>query len=429
MAHLRELPDPETDRERIIEELMELKALTSGFFESIPGAFIVLDSEWHLIYLNDEAKKMFTDNETSLIGRPMVEISPKIFGHILAPQVIKPLLEGTESTATKYSNLLRKWFKISAHKSDSAIFIRLEEVTGEQIKNRLLRLNEFSVNQAKDMVFWVKTGGQIVYANIASCDSLKYSVEELVQMKMPELDHSFASHKWAEFVDNMKHSGYRTFESSLQAGDGSVIPVEVTCNYLDYFGDEYLMAFARDITERKKAENALVESKAEAELYVDLMGHDINNMNQIAIGFLEIALDIMKTEGKVDTTNIDLLAKPHEMLVDSSQLIDNVRKIQREKAGRYEHLVMDMGKVLQDVKNSNFAVGNRDIKIELTKDCECQVAANELLKDIFINLVGNSIKHSSGPLLINIEMTMVADNGRSYCRVAVEDNGPGIADG
>ena len=428
MAHIREQPGPETDRGQMIEELMELKALTSGFFESIPGNFIVLDSGWHLIYLNDEAKKLFTDSEASLIGKPLENISPKIFGHILAPQVIKPLLEGKEKTVTKYSNSLHKWFKISAYNSDSAIFIRLEEVTGEQIKNRQLRLNEFSVNQAKDMVFWIKTGGQIIYANIASCDSLKYSREELVKMKIPEIDQALAGHNWAVFVDKMKHSGSRTYESSLQARDGSVIPVEVTCNYLEYFGDEYLMAFARDITERKKTEKALLESKAEAELYVDLMGHDINNMNQVAMGFLEIALDIIKTEGKVDKTNIDLIAKPYEMLLNSSQLIDNVRKIQREKAGRYEHLVMDMGKVLQDVKNSNFAVEDRDIKIELTKDSECQVAANELLKDIFINLVGNSIKHSSGPLLINIEMTMVADHGISYCRVSVEDNGPGIAD-
>ena len=115
-------------------------------------------------------------------------------------------------------------------------------------------------------------------------------------------------------------------------------------------------------------------------------------------------------------------------LMNSSQLIDNVRKIQREKAGLYEHLVMDMGKVLQDVKNSYAAVAGREIKIELTKDDECQVAANELLKDVFINLVGNSIKHSRGPLLIKIKMAKFADNGKSYCRVSVEDNGPGIQD-
>ena len=427
-THLMEQLDPEMDREQLIEELMELKALTSGFFESIPGAFLVLDSRWRLVYLNDDAKKMFTDNETSLIGRPLEEISSKIFSHILAPQVIKPLLEGKEKTAAKYSNFLHKWFKISAYKSDSAIFIRLEEVTEEQIKNRLLRLNEFSVNQAKDMVFWIKTGGQIIYANIASCDSLKYSVKELVKMKIPEIDQSLAGHKWAIFVDKMKHSGSRTYESSFQARDGSVIPVEVTCNYLEYFGEEYLMAFARDITERKKTEKALIDSKAEAELYVDLMGHDINNMNQVATGFLEIALDIMQTEGKLDNTNIDLIAKPLEMILNSSRLIENVRKVQREKLGHFKPETVDICQVLKEVKNSYSNVAGRDINIELFQDGECLVVANELLKDIFTNLVGNSIKHSNGPILVSIEIKSVVEGGIAYSRVAVEDNGPGISD-
>ncbi len=261
IAHLRERPNPEVDRERLIEEFMELKALTYAFFESVPGAFIILDSRWHLIYLNGDAKKMFTDKEASLIGRPLEAISPKIFGHILAPKVIKPLLEGKEETALKYSNLLHKWFKISAYESESAIFIRLEDMTKEQITSRLLRLNEFSVSRAKDMVFWVKTGGHIIYANTASCDSLKYSREDLVKMKMPELDPSFEGYGWTKFVDGMKRAGSMTYESSLRARDGSVIPVEVTCNYLKYSDDEYMMAFARDITARKRTEKDLLEAK------------------------------------------------------------------------------------------------------------------------------------------------------------------------
>jgi signal transduction histidine kinase len=204
--------------------------------------------------------------------------------------------------------------------------------------------------------------------------------------------------------------------------------VEVTINYLEYFEDEYLMAFARDITVRKRAEKALKESKAEAELYVDLMGHDINNMNQVATGYLELALDIMQTEGSIDKEHIDLISKPYNMLLNSSSLIHNIRKIQREKAGQYETRVMDLRKVLEEVKNGYTNVSGRDITVELKLDGECHVAANELLKDIFTNLVGNSIKHSSGPLLINILLSSAVENGKAYCRVSVEDNGPGIAD-
>jgi len=56
------------------------------------------------------------------------------------------------------------------------------------------------------------------------------------------------------------------------------------------------------------------------------------------------------------------------------------------------------------------------------------VMANSLLKDVFSNIVENSIKHSKGPLTISIEVLKVEKNGRQYYRVDIEDNGPGITD-
>ncbi len=428
MSRLNQRPDPNMDREHLIKELDELRALTDGFLGTVPGAFIVLDSKGRLVYLNDQAKKLFEGDTVSLIDRPFEEIYPKILGPIFSPRIIREALERKEKTVNKYSNHLRKWFQISAYSSDFGIFIRLEDITSEMLLNRLLRLNEFSVSRAKDMIFWVKMGGHIIYANKAMCDSLGYRREQIANMKMTDIDPSFTLNKWAGFVHEMKESGFRTYESSLRARDGSGIPVEVTWSYLEYHGDEYLMAFARNIAERKKAEKSLMEAKAEAELYVDLMGHDINNMNQIATGFLELALDMVRTEGKIDDTQIDLIAKPLEMLLNSSRLIENVRKAQRERAGQFKPKVVGLGKVLEEVKNSYSHVPDRDVTITYNRDGECRVAANELLKDIFLNIVGNSIKHSKGPLTIGIDMARIAENGRAHCQVAVEDDGPGISD-
>jgi signal transduction histidine kinase len=202
----------------------------------------------------------------------------------------------------------------------------------------------------------------------------------------------------------------------------------VTCNYLQYSGDEYLMAFARDISLRKKAENDLKESKAEAELYLDLMSHDINNMNQIAAGYLELALDTLNAEGKLEKGQSELISKPHEMLANSSALIGNVRKIRKEKSGHYQPAVMDLCEIIQQVIGSHSQVPGRDITINFNQDGSCKVNANELLRDIFVNLIGNAIKHSTGTLTINIDLAREIEDGKAYCMVAVEDNGPGIPD-
>jgi PAS domain S-box-containing protein len=184
----------------------------------------------------------------------------------------------------------------------------------------------------------------------------------------------------------------------------------------------------QDVTERKQAGEALSHAKNEAELYVDLMGHDINNMNQITMGYLELAHNIMEFEGKLGMDNAHLLEKASDSLNNSSRLIDNVRKMQRAKMGLYEPEIIDVGALLEELVEQFRSIPNRDVHIEYEPHGKYQVKANALLKDVFLNIIGNSIKHSTGPLEIRIEADSVEQDGERYCRVAVEDNGPGIPD-
>jgi PAS domain S-box-containing protein len=184
----------------------------------------------------------------------------------------------------------------------------------------------------------------------------------------------------------------------------------------------------QDVTERKKAEEALRAAKTETELYVDLMGHDINNMNQITMGYLELAHNIMEYERKLEPDNLHLLDRAIDSLNNSSRLIDNVRKLQREKMGMYKPEILDVGIILEELVTHFREVPNREVNIYYSREEGCLIRANLLLKDVFINLIGNSIKHSTGPLTINIRAGLITLNGRRYCRVCVDDDGPGIPD-
>jgi PAS domain S-box-containing protein len=183
-----------------------------------------------------------------------------------------------------------------------------------------------------------------------------------------------------------------------------------------------------NITERLAIEEELKEAKKQAELYVDLMGHDINNMNQIAMGFLEIAEDILMTEGKLIAEHANLLRKPIESLNNSSRLVDNVKKLQKVKSGQLNERVMDIGDVLREVIGQYERVPGRSVSVVCEDSCGAKVMANDLLNEVFSNLVGNAIKHSTGPLNIHIRSSLVDDGGKKLCRVVIEDNGPGIHD-
>jgi PAS domain S-box-containing protein len=123
-------------------------------------------------------------------------------------------------------------------------------------------------------------------------------------------------------------------EFRIRKADGSYLDVEsVGVNMIGTPGVNGIVTTTRPITERKRAEEALKEAKTQAELYLDLMSHDISNMHQIALSQLELAEEIIRAEGKISVEDAEMISTPIETLQRSANLIDNVRKLQKLRAG------------------------------------------------------------------------------------------------
>ncbi len=176
----------------------------------------------------------------------------------------------------------------------------------------------------------------------------------------------------------------------------------------------------QDITDRKQVEGALRDAKMQAELYLDLISHDINNMNQVGLGFLELAQENLDEDGKA------LLSRPLEVLKNSSMLIDNVRKTRKALTGELELQATDLGKILDEAIEAFSS--QEQVTINHTPTRENYVMANDLLKDVFSNLIDNAVKHSRKPVVIGVGIEKIMDDHRDYYKVAIEDNGPGIPD-
>lgn len=186
----------------------------------------------------------------------------------------------------------------------------------------------------------------------------------------------------------------------------------------------YGITSLRSQAKREQAERELKDAKAQSEMYLDLMGHDINNMNQIALGFLELALNTLK----LDKGAVELISRPLEALESSTNLINNVRRLQHAKNGGLQSHMIEVGQVLDNVIPKFSNIVGREIMIRRNYECKCTVMANGLLDDVFSNIIGNAIKHSTGPLTIDVHVKKTTVNDREYCQISVEDDGPGIPD-
>ncbi len=113
----------------------------------------------------------------------------------------------------------------------------------------------------------------------------------------------------------------------------------------------------------------------------------------------------------------------------SAKLIDKVRKLQKIRSDEVKNKEIDLDEVLVSVVNQYEGMyTEKAIKFDSSEGPHI-VKANELLRDIFTNLVGNAVKHSNGSkldIVVNIED--VKDKDKKYYKVSIEDNGPGIPD-
>jgi PAS domain S-box-containing protein len=299
-----------------------------------------------------------------------------------------------------------------------------EDITERLAMEERLQLTQFAVDHFTDSSLWLSQQGKIQYVNDAACKSLGYTPDELLSMSVWGIDPGYGPDNFALTWERLKKLGSLTLESTHVTRDGRRFPVEISANYIRFRDREYLITFDRDITDRKLAETRLEEAKSQAELYVDLMSHDIGNMDQAMLGYIEMAVDTLRPEG----ADKALLTQPLEIIKNSTRLINNVRKLRQLQAGELSTGKLDLGKVLSEVRADFSHVPGRDVMIDYSPLSGCIVEANDMLMDLFSNLIDNAVRHSSGNLRIGIGLSKVTHGQKECYRVAVEDNGPGISD-
>lgn len=135
------------------------------------------------------------------------------------------------------------------------------DVTDRKRGEEQLQLTQFTMDRLSEAIFWIRPDAHIAYVNDAACRMLGYTRDELVSMSVTEIDSHFSAETWPSHWEELKKQERYTFESTHQKKGGACFHAEVTVNYLRFDGQEYNCALMRDITERKRAEEALRASE------------------------------------------------------------------------------------------------------------------------------------------------------------------------
>ena len=164
------------------------------------------------------------------------------------------------------------------------------DVTERKQTEQDLVLMRFALDSVHEAAYLTDENGRFKYVNDEACRSLGYTRGELLGMGVADIDPDFPAERWPSHWAEIKEKGSLTFEGRHKAKDGHFILVEIGANYFEYKGQAYNLAMVRDISERKRAADALQESEKRVRRKLDAVLSPEAN-----IGALELS-DIIDSE-------------------------------------------------------------------------------------------------------------------------------------
>lgn len=126
----------------------------------------------------------------------------------------------------------------------------------EELRGSEARFRTF-VDRAADAFFLMDDQLTVVDVNRQACEALGYSREELIGMRPTDFDAALEAKSIAGLARRASAGETITFETRHRRRDGTVFPVEIRSGTFRQGDRMFYLAVARDITERKLAEERL----------------------------------------------------------------------------------------------------------------------------------------------------------------------------
>ncbi|MFW5928049.1 MAG: PAS domain-containing sensor histidine kinase [Thermoplasmatota archaeon] len=268
-----------------------------------------------------------------------------------------------------------------------------------------------------DTLVKIDSEGDIEMANDSFYDLLGYDEEEI---KGSEADKIFAEEdskglnevvlSWDDIQERIKREGYvKDLEVFYKTDKGKKIPISFSASLMDEGSG--IVCVGKDITERKEAEDR-------AEFLHSLLRHDLGNKLQVTSGFLEL-LKGADLEGKERQFLEDSLNSVDEGI----ELIQNVRMLNRLDREEEIESIDLVEKVEESIERHRDLSSEVGIKINNGLKGSQKVEGGVLLKELFSNIIENSLNHSEGS---RIDVSM--EEKKEMIDVIVEDDGKGVPD-
>ena len=422
-----------SERRRAERELTDLKNFNEAIVESISETLLVIDpNDYRIIAVNGEAERELGLREEDLVGKTCYEVTHNFSTPCEAPHdcpLKEALATGKVATANHVhfdKDQNRTYVEISVYpirnqdgKITNVVHLA-RNVTERKEAEEELKTAANIFDLATDSIFVHDTEGNIVNFNEAAYKLRGYTKEEMAKMNIRELDNPDSATLVEPRIKLLVENSNVVFESVHVRKDKTLLPVEIHARTIDLQGKKLALAVARDISERKKAEEALTEVMDQLVLVNEKLGvvgsltrHDVRNKLSAVTGYAY------------------LLKKKHADQIDIVEGLDKMEKAVEETVR-----IFDFAKMYEQLGAEQLTPINVDAKLneattlfsgqlpEIINECHgLTVLADSFLRQLFYNFIDNTRKYGKKTTTIKV---FYEKADQDNLKLVYEDDGVGV---
>lgn len=306
-----------------------------------------------------------------------------------------------------------------------------------------LRITQFCFDNASLAIYRIRSSdGRIVTTNKKASEQIGYTKIELCNMSIPDIDPTFSLDHRDEYQHRLNTEGPYTVESIHQHKNGTIFPVEILIDSIEFEKGEYHLTFVKDITKRKKAEEEqkkiedyLMHSQKMQALGTLAGGiaHDFNNVLSGILGYADLT--------NRTTTDPNIVTYMHQIITAGERAKDLVSQILAfSSQNSVQKLPVDISIIIEEVVKLLKVTLPATIKIQhnISSNLEAVLANGTQIHQLALNLCTNAchaMKEKGGILKLELQTRKIFNsdltidgwmNPGNYLELIVADTGHGM---
>ncbi len=450
------------------DEVLRQQFLKAAILDNTEQSFVLIDRDMNILTFNDIAKK----NSIEILDANLEE-------GVGILELVKPEdIENFKSAFTKVlagerinyerhykTDKIEKWFSCTLYpildnNSDilgvcfSALDITVVKQTETELRKSMDKYRT-AIDFTYDWEFWQSPEGNYIYVS-PSCERITgYSAEEFMDnpLLQSQITHPADRQKVAEHLEReLKDASYNdNLVFRIIDRQGKIKWISHFCQAVYDSENNYAgrRGSQREVTDRIKADQKLKQlnqklsiSNQQLQSFVSFTTHDLRSPLVNIKGFAgELTQSIAQLKSIVAQADMNQQTRDKLSKLIDQDMAEDVRFI-NHSADSMEVMIaglkklsqpgmmdlkieqLDVNKLVQEVVDSmKFEITTADAQVEFDSLPDCMADEN-MLSQIFSNLISNAVKYRSQQRQCRIKITGKQNRQMAYYKI--EDNGIGI---